>query len=82
MSDTEHGYLIITHTQTIVKDASAVGEYIDGKRQDWQTKDPEEFQRLIDTGVGTFRNDAGAESVRILRIQEDGESKAIEEPLQ
>lgn len=79
---TENPYLIITTTQLVVKDEHEVVKFLKIQQPTWEPLSKEEFQRLIDTGVGTFRSEHGATSVRILQVQPDGENKAIDKPME
>lgn len=77
----EPHYLILTSTQVVVHDADEVAKFLKLKQRDWEGLDPEQFQQLIDTGVGTFKAGNGATSVRILQVKADGEQQPIDKPL-
>lgn len=74
-------YLIITNTQLQAEDEDEVVEFLKLKRRDWEHLDAAEFQRLIDTGVATFRAGNGATSVRILQVKDNGVTKEIKKPI-
>ena len=77
----EPHYLIISSTQMVLHDADAVAQFLKAQPEAWRTSYPEEFERLVNTGVGTFQTEHGATSIRILQVQDDGEQQPIDKPL-